>query len=49
MINKTRALMSWYSKGLDGGSQLRVRINSAGSLGHLRETIEEFFMLVPTA
>ena len=49
VINKTRALMSWYSKGLDGGSQLRVRINSAGSLGHLRETIEEFFMLVPTA
>ena len=49
VINKTRALMSWYSKGLDGGSQLRVRVNGAGSLMQLRETIEEFFMLVPTA
>src|SRR4051812_41706900 len=43
VINKTRALMSWYSKGLDGGSQLRVRINAAESLGQLRDIIDEFF------
>jgi len=43
VINKVRALMSWYSKGLDGGSQLRVRINSAESLPHLRAIIDEFF------
>jgi len=43
VINKTRALMSWYSKGLDGGSQLRVRVNAAGSLAELRDIINEFF------
>jgi tRNA-dihydrouridine synthase B len=43
VINKTRALMSWYSKGLEGGSQLRVRVNAAESLGHLRDIIDEFF------
>ena len=49
VINKVRALMSWYSKGLDGGSQLRVRINSAESLPHLREIIHEFFVGVAAA
>src|SRR3954469_18330275 len=43
VINKTRALMSWYSKGLDGGSQLRVRVNAAESLGQLRDLIDDFF------
>jgi tRNA-dihydrouridine synthase B len=43
VINKLRALNSWYSKGLDGGSQLRVRINSAESLTQLRDAIGEFF------
>jgi tRNA-dihydrouridine synthase B len=43
VINKVRALMSWYSKGLDGGSQLRVRVNSAESLAHLRHIIDDFF------
>ena len=43
VINKTRALMSWYSKGLDGGSHLRVRVNSAESLAQLREIIDAFF------
>jgi tRNA-dihydrouridine synthase B len=43
VINKVRALMSWYSKGLDGGSQLRVRVNAAESLSHLRQIIGEFF------
>jgi tRNA-dihydrouridine synthase B len=43
IINKVRALGSWYTKGLDGGSQLRVRINSAESLEALRAAIVEFF------
>ena len=43
VINKLRALCSWYTKGLDGGSGLRVRVNSAESLAHLREIVDEFF------
>ena len=44
VINKLRALGSWYTKGLDNGSHLRTAINSADSLSGLRELIEEFFM-----
>jgi tRNA-dihydrouridine synthase B len=43
VINKLRALNSWYTKGLDNGSHLRVAINSAESIPQLREIIEEFF------
>jgi nifR3 family TIM-barrel protein len=43
VINKLRALNSWFTKGLDGGSQLRVAINSANSIAQLRSVIEEFF------
>ncbi len=49
VINKVRALMSWYSKGLDGGSPLRVRVNSAESLPHLRAIIGEFFFAAEPA
>ncbi len=44
VINKLRALGSWYTKGLDGGSQLRVAINSAESIDALRSIIKDFFM-----
>jgi tRNA-dihydrouridine synthase B len=44
VINKLRALCSWYSKGFDHGAQLRVRINSAASIQELREIIDEFFV-----
>ncbi len=44
VINKLRALGSWYTKGLDGGAQLRVAINSARSIPELREIIERFFV-----
>jgi hypothetical protein len=40
--------MSWYSKGLDGGSHLRVRVNAAESLPHLREIIDESFFAAGT-
>jgi tRNA-dihydrouridine synthase len=44
VINKLRALCSWYSKGLDGGSQLRVQVNSAERIAQLREMVAEFFL-----
>jgi tRNA-dihydrouridine synthase B len=43
VINKLRALNSWYTKGLVGGSDLRVAINSAESIDHLRAIIIDFF------
>ena len=44
VVNKLRALNSWYTKGLDNGSHLRTAINSAESLPRLREIIEQFFL-----
>jgi tRNA-dihydrouridine synthase B len=44
VINKLRALCAWYSKGLDGGSGLRVRINQAATVSELRDIICEFFL-----
>ena len=49
VINKLRALGSWYTKGLDNGSHLRTAINSASSLSELRDTIIEFFFAVQPA
>jgi tRNA-dihydrouridine synthase B len=43
VVNKIRALCSWYSRGLDGGSHLRVRVNAAPSVAALQELIQEFF------
>ena len=43
VINKIRALGSWYTKGLDNGSHLRTAINSAGSLDRLRDALAAFF------
>jgi tRNA-dihydrouridine synthase B len=43
VINKIRALSSWYSKGFDCGSHFRIRVNSCESVADLREIIEEFF------
>jgi tRNA-dihydrouridine synthase B len=44
VINKLRALCSWYSKGLIGGSELRVAINSAESIEGLRAIVRAFFL-----
>jgi tRNA-dihydrouridine synthase B len=43
VVNKIRALGSWYTKGLDNGSHLRTAINSASSLAVLRDEIAAFF------
>jgi tRNA-dihydrouridine synthase B len=45
VINKLRALGSYYTKGLDNGSHLRTAINTATSLAELRELIARFFGL----
>jgi len=43
VINKIRALGSWYTKGLEQGSHLRTAINSTDSLPRLRQLIQDFF------
>jgi tRNA-dihydrouridine synthase B len=49
VINKLRALNSWYTKGLDNGSHLRVAINASESIPQLRAVIEDFFFAQPHA
>ena len=44
VINKLRALCSYYTKGFDNGSHLRLKINSVVSLSELREAVTEFFL-----
>ena len=43
VVNKIRALGSWYTKGLDNGSHLRTAINGADTLDALLAAIESFF------
>lgn len=43
VINKLRALNSWYTKGIENGSHLRVAINAADSIPQLRAIVEDFF------
>jgi tRNA-dihydrouridine synthase B len=49
VVNKLRALGSWYTKGLENGSHLRSAINSAPSLDQLRQLIAEFFSVTVSA
>jgi len=48
VVNKLRALGSWYTKGLENGSHLRTAINGADSLQKVREKIATFFSLEAT-
>ena len=43
VINKLRALGSWYTKGFGCGAQLRIAINQAASIDELRGIITDFF------
>src|SRR5438105_2455040 len=43
VINKVRALGSWYTKGLENGSHLRTAINGAETLTRLRDIVSHFF------
>jgi tRNA-dihydrouridine synthase B len=49
VVNKLRALMSWYSKGLHNGGQLRTAINAAGSVSEARDIIVQFFTTADVA
>jgi nifR3 family TIM-barrel protein len=49
VINKLRALGSWYTKGMENGSHVRTAVNSAESLDALRDIIETFFLRACTA
>jgi tRNA-dihydrouridine synthase B len=44
VVNKIRALGSWYTKGFDNGSHLRTAINQCDSVGRLRELVTRFFV-----
>ena len=44
VVNKLRALGSWYTKGLHGGSQLRTAINQAESVEALRGIVSMHFL-----
>jgi tRNA-dihydrouridine synthase B len=45
VINKIRALCSWYTKGFEGGAQFRIGVNSAKSITELQDLIESFFRI----
>jgi tRNA-dihydrouridine synthase B len=47
VVNKLRALNAWYTKGLEGGSQLRTTINHAQSVDEVRDLIRTFFFQAP--
>jgi hypothetical protein len=48
VINKVRALCSWYTKGFEHGAKLRISVNAAQSLDELRGLIADFFLLAPS-
>lgn len=43
VINKLRALVAWFTRGLDGGARLRDAVNHAESVSGLRDLIRDFF------
>jgi tRNA-dihydrouridine synthase len=45
VINKVRALCSWYTKGFEGGAQFRIGVNSTKSIPELQDLIHKFFLL----
>jgi len=49
VINKIRALGSWYTKGLDNGSHIRTAVNTADSIRKLEEIVERFFLASASA
>ena len=44
VINKLRALCTWYTKGFESGSHLRIAVNSAKTIAGLESLIHEFFL-----
>jgi tRNA-dihydrouridine synthase B len=44
VVNKLRALCAWYTKGLDGGSRVRVAVNHAESVAAVRDIVARAFV-----
>jgi tRNA-dihydrouridine synthase len=44
VINKLRALCTWYTKGFEGGAQFRIGVNSAKSIAEVEALIASFFL-----
>ena len=42
VINKLRALCSWYTKGFENGSHLRVAVNQSESIRELHDHMHDF-------
>ena len=49
VVNKLRALATYYTKGFEHGSHLRTAINTAQSLDEVRDLVASFFFLEPVA
>jgi tRNA-dihydrouridine synthase B len=47
VVNKLRALCSYYTKGFDGASGLRTAIMSAESVSSLRDIVVRYFLSMP--
>jgi len=47
VVNKLRALCTWYTKGFEGGAQLRIGVNSAKTVAEVHGLIEDFFFRGP--
>jgi tRNA-dihydrouridine synthase B len=45
VINKVRALCTWYTKGFDRGSHLRIAVNAAESIAEVRDVVARFFLI----
>jgi tRNA-dihydrouridine synthase len=43
VVNKIKALGAYYTKGVDGGADLRGALNTTTSIAQLRELIARFF------
>ena len=48
VINKIRALCSWYTKGFEGGAQFRIGVNAAKSIAELEDILNERLQEVRT-
>ena len=48
VINKLRALGAYYTKGVEGGAELRAGLNTTSSLDELRSLIARFFLMERT-
>lgn len=43
VVNKLRALGAYYTKGIEGGAELRAGLNTTATVAGLRELIQRFF------